>query len=59
MKEKLIKLLDVHGIVYIESEDNIYCFIYANSKEYDILSIVDGVVYCNDKPTSIFEWLGY
>lgn len=64
--EKLIKILDAHGIVYsIVSEEEIHCFVYAFSSEYDTIlwdEKMNGYrIFTpeNEEINNVFQWLGY
>ena len=64
--EKLIKILDAHGIVYSAiSEKEIRCFVYAFSNEYDTILWDEKMggyrIFTpeNEENNNVFQWLGY
>lgn len=58
--DKLISLLNAHGVVFYRLDNIIHAYIYSDSKEYDVLTISDDNKFMyNNKQANVFEWLGY
>lgn len=56
--DKLISILNAHGVVFYQLENIIHAYIY-NDNDYDILTISNDKFLCNGIETKILEWLGY
>lgn len=59
LKKELLYHLKSHGIVHKTVNGEIRAYVYANSSNYDTLTLVDGQLSVNGTITSLKEWLGY
>lgn len=58
--DKLISLLNAHGIIFYRLDNIIHAYVYSDSKEYDVLTIsYNNKFICNGKQSNVLEWLGY
>jgi len=57
--EKLKRILDMHGVIYIEYNGKFDCYCYSGDKMCDTLEVIGGKLYINGKIGNIFDWLGY
>ena len=57
--EKLKRILDMHGVIYIEYNGKFDCYCYSCDKMFDTLEVIGGKLYINGKIGNIFDWLGY
>jgi len=57
--EKLKRILDMHGVIYIEYNGKFDCYCYSGDKMSDTLEVIGGKLYINGKIGNIFDWLGY
>lgn len=59
LKKELLYHLKSHGIVHKSVNGEIRAYVYANSPNYDTLTLIDGQLSVNGTITSLREWLGY
>lgn len=57
--EKLLRILDQHGIVYKKVENEIHAYVYSYSNDYDVLTVENDNIMINGKSGNMMEWLGY
>ena len=57
--EKLKRILDMHGVIYIEYNGKFDCYCYSCDKMCDTLEVIGRKLYINGKIGNIFDWLGY
>lgn len=59
LKKELLYHLKSHGVIHKSVNGEIRAYIYANSSDYDLLTLIDGKLSVNGIITSLKEWLGY
>ena len=57
--EKLKRILDMHGVIYIEYNGKFDCYCYSGDKMIDTLEVIGNQLYINGKIGNILDWLGY
>lgn len=57
--EKLKRILDMHGVIYIEYNGKFDCYCYSGDKMFDTLEVIGNRLYINGYPGNLLDWLGY